>query len=162
MIEYHPAKPSELDQIIAIENQGFTKEEAASKSSMAERIAKISDTFIVASEGDRVLGYIVGPASDDRYIADELFDHLEANNPTDSYQTVLSLVVEKAAQGRGIASRLLNELAKVAQNQNRSAITLTCLKALVPFYERNGYVNEGVSDSKHAGETWYNMVLKLN
>ncbi|WP_343031901.1 GNAT family N-acetyltransferase [Secundilactobacillus folii] len=158
---YHFAQTAELDQIMAIENQGFTPEEAATRPSMAERIEKISDTFIVASEGHRVLGYVVGPASNDRYIADDLFTHLDANRSTDRYQTVLSLVVEKAAQGRGIASRLLSELAKVAKQQHREAITLTCLKALVPFYEKNGYANEGVSASSHAGETWYNMVLEL-
>ncbi|GAF38324.1 acetyltransferase, GNAT family [Agrilactobacillus composti DSM 18527 = JCM 14202] len=61
----------------------------------------------------------------------------------------------------GVASGLLAQLAKVAQQQGRQAITLTCLKALVPFYERNGYQNEGVSSSEHAGEVWYNMVLTL-
>ncbi|GAX03294.1 GNAT family acetyltransferase [Secundilactobacillus pentosiphilus] len=161
MLTFQPAQPVQLNAIMAIENQGFTPDEAATKASMAERIERISDTFIVATQNQRVLGYIVGPAANTRYLSDALYDHLEANNPTDRYQTVLSLAVAKSVRGHGVGSKLLAELAKVAKAQHRQAITLTCLKKRVPFYEHNGYVNEGVSTSKHAGETWYNMVNEL-
>ncbi|GAT17755.1 GNAT family N-acetyltransferase [Secundilactobacillus silagei] len=161
MLTFQPAKPNQLSAIMTIENQGFTPDEAATKPSMAERIDRISDTFIVASQDQQVLGYVVGPASDERYLSDDLYAHLTANKPSDRYQTVLSLAVAKSARDQHIGSQLLAELAQVAHAQNRTAITLTCLKKLVPFYERNGYVNEGVSDSAHAGETWYNMVKTL-
>lgn len=161
MLTFQPAQPDQLDAIMTIENQGFTPDEAATRTSMAERIKRISDTFIVATDHHQVLGYIVGPASNDRYLTDSLYDHLEANNQTDRYQTVLSLAVSPLARDQGLGSKLLSELAKVARSQNREAITLTCLQKLVPFYERNGYVNEGVSTSTHAGETWYNMVKVL-
>lgn len=161
MLTFQLARPAQLNAIMAIENQGFTLDEAATKTSMAERIERISDTFIVATQNQRVLGYIVGPTADTRYLSDELYDHLEANNPTDRYQTVLSLAVTTGARGQGVGGKLLTELAKVAKKQHREAITLTCLKKLVPFYEHNGYVNEGVSASTHAGETWYNMVREF-
>ena len=161
MLTFHPAEPDQLDAIMTIENQGFNPDEAATRKSMSQRITCISDTFIVASQHQQVLGYIVGPASDDRYISDDLFDHLEANRPTDRYQTVLSLAVAKSTRNMGLGSSLLTELAKVARAQHREAITLTCLEKLIPFYEHNGYVNEGVSASTHAGETWYNMVKVL-
>ncbi|MCH5462449.1 GNAT family N-acetyltransferase [Lactobacillus sp. LC28-10] len=161
MITFQPAQADQLDAIMIIENQGFTPDEVATRMSMAERIKRISDTFIVATDNHQVLGYIVGPASNQRYIDDALYDHLEANQPTDRYQTVLSLAVSTTARKQGLGSKLLSELAKVARTQNRDAITLTCLEKLVPFYERNGYVNEGVSASTHAGETWYNMVKAL-
>ncbi|GAT18199.1 GNAT family acetyltransferase [Secundilactobacillus silagincola] len=161
MFKFQPAKPNQLDAIMTIENQGFTPDEAASRTSMAQRIEQISDTFIVASQGSQVLGYAVGPASNERYLTDDLYDHLTTNNSTDRYQTVLSLAVAKDARGKGLGSKLLTKLADVARIQNREAITLTCLAKLVPFYERNGYVNEGVSASTHAGETWYNMIKSL-
>lgn len=161
MLTFQPAQPVQLDAIMTIENQGFTPDEAATKASMAERIDRISDTFIVATLNQQVLGYVAGPAANTHYLSDDLYDHLEANDPTDRYQTVLSLAVAKNARGQGVGSKLLAELAKVAKLQHRQAITLTCLKKLVPFYEHNGYVNEGVSTSTHAGETWYNMVREL-
>lgn len=146
---------------MTIENVGFTPDEAATNAAMQARIAQYPDTFIVAVEQNQVLGYIVGPAIDQRYLADELFDHAQPNPVSARYQSVLSLAVSPAAQHRGLGSQLLTVLKKVATVQQRSGITLTCLKRLVPFYEANGYVNEGVSESSHAEEVWYNLVLPL-
>lgn len=160
-VTINPAQPQDLAQIMAIEKAGFTPAEAASETSMAERIQLIADTFLVAKESDVVLGYIVGPAFDQRYLTDALFEKSTPNNVTDSYQTVLSLAVSPDYRQAGLGSQLLTALAQVARHQHRQAVTLTCLQRLVPFYERNGYVNEGVSASAHAGETWYNLVLPL-
>jgi hypothetical protein len=32
---------------------------------------------------------------------------------------------------------------------------------LIPFYEKNGYVNQGVAESQHAGVQWFNMSKEL-
>lgn len=151
-----------LEQIMTIEQAAFTAEQAASKSAMQERIEKISDTFLVALEGEKVLGYIVGPASKDRYITDELFEEVLPNQATDEVQTVLSLATAEEARGKGIASSLLLELKKVAQMQERKIISLTCLEELIPFYEKHTYLNEGIANSEHAGDVWYNMILDLS
>ncbi|WP_057003032.1 GNAT family N-acetyltransferase [Agrilactobacillus composti] len=161
-IHYRPAEMQDLATIMTIEHSGFTDDEAATINSMHDRIERISDTFLEAvDEQGAILGYIVGPSFNQRYLTDALFDKTVPNKLSDQYQTVLSLVVQPQFRRFGVASGLLAQLAKVAQQQGRQAITLTCLKALVPFYERNGYQNEGVSSSEHAGEVWYNMVLTL-
>lgn len=157
----NPAQAADLGQIMTIEHAGFSPAEAATSASMAERIALIPDTFLVAKQGATVVGYVVGPAFDQHYLTDALFEKSTPNAAGDAYQTVLSLAVHPDHRGSGIASHLLTALAAVARQQHRRAITLTCLKRLVPFYEANGYVNEGVSASTHAGETWYNLVLPL-
>lgn len=157
----HP-KMTDLPTIMRIEQAGFSKEEAATEQAMAERIQLIKDTFIVArNERGTVVGYIVGPAFSERYLTDELYEEMVPNNQTDQYQTVLSLAVDPACHQQGLGSQLLTHLAETAKAQNRKAITLTCLEELVPFYETNGYQNEGVSDSTHAGEIWYNMVFSV-
>ncbi|GHP13084.1 N-acetyltransferase [Lentilactobacillus fungorum] len=160
-ISYQPAKLSQLPEIMAIERSGFSSTEAATEAAMRDRIQLYPDTFITAVSDGQLAGYIVGPSFNQRYLTDDLFEHAQPNNPADPYQTVLSLVVAPTFQGQGIASQLLAELAKVAKHQHRQAITLTCLNQLVPFYERNGYVNEGISASNHAGEVWLNMVRPL-
>lgn len=161
-LNFAPAQLSELSDIMAIEQAGFSPEEAATRSAMEERIKKIPDTFIVAhNEEGQVVGYIVGPASPKRYITDDLFASVSKNRKTDPYLTVLSLAVSPDYRGQGVGGDLLDLFGKVAQAQDRGAVTLTCLKKLVPFYESHGYRNEGVADSDHAGETWYNMVKML-
>ena len=160
-ITINPVQPQDLDQIMVIERAGFSPAEAAIEASMAERIRQIADTFLVAKEEESVLGYIVGPAFNQRYLTDDLFEQTLPNAAASPYQTVLSLAVSPQRQGQGIASQLLTALARVARSQRRQAITLTCLERLVPFYEHNGYRNEGASASQHAGEVWFNMVRDL-
>lgn len=160
-IHYRSAQLADLDAIMAIENAGFTPDEAATQAAMQARILQYPDTFIVATEADQLLGYIVGPAIDERYLQDDLFVDAQPNPTAARFQSVLSLAVAPAAQRRGLGSQLLAQLETVASAQHREAITLTCLKRLVPFYEGNGYVNEGKSASSHAGEVWYNLVLTL-
>jgi ribosomal protein S18 acetylase RimI-like enzyme len=160
-LEFRNAQTADLPAIMAIERAGFTPNEAASTESMRERIELIPDSFIVATADEQVRGYIVGPAIAERYLYDELFDHLTANDATAAYLGVLSLAVAPDTQGQGIGGQLLTAFADRARVQGRRGITLTCLKRLVPFYEAHAYVNEGVADSAHAGETWYNLVREL-
>lgn len=77
-------------------------------------------------------------------------------------QTILSLAVAPKAQGKGVATALLNELAKVSRVQGREIISLTCLERLKPYYKAHGYVDEGIAESVHGGEVWYNMTFDLN
>ena len=152
----------DLERIMDIEKSGFSSEEAASSESMKERIEVINDSFILAvTESDNPVGYVVGPVIPERYLYDDLFEKTVKNPTVGGYQTILSLVVDPQFQKFGIATKLLTELEDISRNKKRDGITLTCLKSLVPFYEKNGYKLEGVSDSQHAGETWYNMVLDL-
>lgn len=41
----------------------------------------------------------------------------------------------------------------------RAGVVLTCKERLIPYYERFGFRNEGLSASTHGGETWYQMRL---
>lgn len=160
---YDQAQPADLTEIMTIEHSGFSADEAATTEAMCDRIRLYPDTFIVARTATgHIAGYIVGPTFDQRYLTDDLYTKSTANNPDDPYQTVLSLVVSPDYRRHGLGGQLLDQLAKVARLQNRQAVTLTCLKKRVPFYEHHGYQNEGVSASDHAGEIWYNMVLPLN
>ena len=48
-----------------------------------------------------------------------------------------------------------------AKNNSREKIFLTCKDYLVHYYEKFGYINEGVSESVHGGAKWYDMYLEL-
>ena len=78
----HPSQ-ADLPRIMQIEHAGFTPEEAASETAMRERIDLINDSFIVArNAAGEVLGYVVGPVVNARYIHDDLFKKSRANPPT--------------------------------------------------------------------------------
>lgn len=79
---YQPALISELPAIIKIERSGFSPAEAATKAAMRQRIQSYPETFLTAHNQDhQLVGYVVGPASTDRYINDDLFADAQPNDP---------------------------------------------------------------------------------
>ncbi|MFC6200986.1 GNAT family N-acetyltransferase [Lactiplantibacillus nangangensis] len=156
-MEITPVRPTDLPQLLAIEKAGFSVAEAGSEAAYRERIEKLATTFLVAREGDMILGFIVGPAVKARYIEDEMFAKTPTNLVRGGHQLVFTLAVSPLARHQKIGSQLLAALEQVARQAQRTSVALTCLARLVPFYEQNGYQNQGVADSSHAGETWFNM-----
>lgn len=157
MIEITPVKASDLPQIMAIEKAGFSSAEAGSEAAYRERIDRLASTFLVARDQAVVLGFIVGPASGARYVEDGMFEKTPTNLPRGGHQLVLTLAVSPLARHQRIGSQLLQVLEQQARKLGRKSMSLTCLEKLVPFYEQNGFVNQGVAASTHADETWYNL-----
>ena len=54
------------------------------------------------------------------------------------------LVVDKEYSGKGIAKELLNHVINIAKNNNCYKIILDCKRELIPFYEKNGFVESGI------------------
>lgn len=156
-LHFSTANLTDLDAIMRIEQAGFTPQEAASRSSMAARIIHYPDTFIVAQTGQTIAGYIVGPATSQSTITDDLFTTSQPNSAAAPYIAILSLAVAPDLQHHGIGRQLLAKMTDVARKQKRIAITLTCLQRLIPFYEHAGFHNDGQAVSTHAGEVWFNM-----
>ncbi|MCM3782287.1 GNAT family N-acetyltransferase [Neobacillus mesonae] len=158
MITLRNVQPTDLDQLLIIEDEGFSKEEAATKEAFEERIQLIADTFIVAEKEGEMLGYINGPVINQLYITDNLFKEISENPESGGYQSVLGLAVSKQARNQGIAKILVEKMEQLVKENEREGMTLTCKQELVSFYERLGFINHGMSDSKHGGVSWYNLV----
>ena len=60
---------------------------------------------------------------------------------------------------QGYAGQLLQQAIADARAQGRKGLVLTCKEALVHYYAKFGFVNEGVSGSTHGGVVWYQMRL---
>ncbi|MFC6170327.1 GNAT family N-acetyltransferase [Loigolactobacillus jiayinensis] len=153
--------PSDLSQLIEIEKAGFSPAKAATATAFKTRIATISDTFLVATEHEQVIGFINGPVMQHLYLTDDLFTTTQPNPLAGGYQSVLGLAVAPSWRHHGVAQRLLTELAQIARHQQRQAVTLTCEQRLIPFYELAGFHNDGQSSSTHGDVIWYNMVQTL-
>lgn len=160
-LEITNATMNDLPAIVRIERLGFTAAEAGSEESFAERIQKIAATFLVAKLDQQVVGFVVGPAVEEQFVTDEMYEHTPENLPTGGHQLILSIATDPAYRGRGIGSRLLDALTELSIKHQREDLSLDTLTKNVPFYEANGFKKVGVSASTHAGETWYNMVKPL-
>ena len=53
----------------------------------------------------------------------------------------------------------MQHLVTHAKEQGRKGCILTCKQGLIPYYQRLGYQQEGVSQSIHGGAVWYDMRL---
>lgn len=157
-------KMDDLDAIVELESSAFHMSEEMTRKDMIGRIENYPDTFLVAQVDGKVVGHVFGPVSKERYIKDELYFKNQPNNAQYHYQTILSLATNQEYRKQGIASALIEKLCKIAQAQDRRAITLTCLPKLFHFYEKRGFINEGktsddIPDPDDVSS--YNMVRAL-
>ena len=157
-IRIRQADLSDWEEILAIEQLNFPAVEAAGAEVLKERIEKIPDTFLLAELHGQLAGYIVGPAVQARYLTDDLFSKVGANPPEGGFIAVQSLSVHPDFQRQGIGTLLLAALKETAVHQHRQGISLTCHDELIPYFEMNGFVHEGISDSTNGGTIWSNMV----
>ncbi|KXT84736.1 putative arylalkylamine n-acetyltransferase [Streptococcus sp. DD11] len=154
------AELADLDAIYAIELENFSPEEAVSRESLSAHIQTLSTTFLVAEKDGKLLGYLEGPVRPERYLKDvsfteeiEDYGHLEGG-----FISLTSLSVSKEAQGLGVGRLLLEAMKDIARKEERHGINLTCHDYLTAYYEKHGFVNEGLSASVYADEIWYDMV----
>ena len=119
MISLRSVQTTDLEQLILIENEGFSIEEAATKEAFIERIQLIPDTFIVAEKEDEILGYINGPIIHQPYITDDLFEKIKENPKQGGYQSILGLAVSKRARNQGIAKILIEKMEELAEENER-------------------------------------------
>ena len=53
--------------------------------------------------------------------------------------------------------QLIEAFIKLAKEENRKGVILTCKEQKIHYYTKFGFVNEGESVSDHGGAKWYQM-----
>lgn len=158
-IQIRKATQQDLSTIAAIEQICFPIEEAATIESFAQRLEVYADHFWLLEINGVVAGFIDGFVTEEKAIQDEMFEKAYLHNPAGCYQAVFGLNVLPEYRRRGYAAALLEALIADAEQAGRTGCILTCKEQLIPYYEKFGFVNQGVSSSKHGGAVWYNMLL---
>lgn len=152
------ARKEDWADVVRIEQDNFSPEEAATPEAILERLETICDTFLIAEIDGKVAGYIEGPVIDKRYLTDDLFNKVTPNASEGGFIAVTSLSVSKEFKGQGVGTALIAALKDLAIAQKRQGISLTCHDYLIAYYEMNGFTDEGESESNHGGSSWYNLV----
>ncbi|WP_049507861.1 GNAT family N-acetyltransferase [Streptococcus anginosus] len=156
------ANLSDLDAITTIEWENFGPEEALSREILEAHIQKLTTSFLVAERDGQILGYLEGPVRPERHLVDQSFtsEVEDYSHLIGHYISLTSLSIDKNAQNMGLGRSLLNAMKDIAIRDQRLGINLTCHDYLVAYYEKHGFINEGVSQSTYAGEVWYDMLWK--
>ena len=153
--------PADLDTVTKIEAACFPPAEAAKRETMARRIAAFPHSFLIAELEGAPAGLINGFATSQQTITDDLFADASLHNPDGAYQSVFGLCVLPEYQRRGIAAQLMRAFCELARADGRKGVILTCKQHLIPYYERFGFENLGVSQSVHGGAVWYDLLLRF-
>lgn len=152
----------DLEAVTAMEAECFPAAEAAGKDALRERLRAFPDSFFVAEQEDgRLIGMINGAVTDRRTICDEMFEDTGCHQPDGAYQSIFGLDVVPNRRREGVAAALMEHMIRAAEKAGRKGLILTCKDRLIPYYEKFGYVNLGVSQSVHGGARWYDMLLEL-
>lgn len=153
------ARKEDLKEIIKIESICFPSAEAASEEVMTGRFEAFSENFLVAVEDNKVVGFINGCTTDKASLPDKLYHDVKLHNPNGRFQTVFGLDVLPQYRNKGTAAILLEEFISLAKERGKNGMVLTCKDYLVHYYEKFGFVHEGISTSSHGGTKWNDMIL---
>lgn len=152
-------KISDLEKVTKVEACCFPEAEAATKSSLEQRIETFPESFFVAEIDNQIIGFINGCITNDTVINDKLYEDTTFHNSNGDYQTIFGLDVLPKYRMHGIATILMNHMIQTSKRNGRKGIVLTCKDKLIPFYTKFGYENKGLSQSVHGGAVWYDMIL---
>ncbi len=173
--------------ITAVEAACFPTAEAASESEVRERLAAYPTHFwlmvdddpatnsVPASDGvesgdrrdatavcdGRLVAFVNGFVTDEADLTDEMYEDASMHDEHGAWQMIFGVDTAPEYRHHGYASMLLRAAIEDARTAGRAGLVLTCKDRLIGFYERLGFVNEGVSGSTHGDVTWYQMRLRF-
>ena len=151
----------DLEAIAAVEAACFPAAEAATAEEFAGRLQQYGDHFWLLWEGERLLAFVDGFCTDWPDLTDEMYADASLHRENGAWQMIFGVNTIPACRRQGYAGQLLQQAIADARAQGRKGLGLTCKEALVHYYAKFGFVNEGVSGSTHGGVVWYQMRLKF-
>ena len=158
MLLIRNATISDLDAIAAVEAACFSPAEAATRDMLADRLHRYPDHFWLLLEDETLVSFLDGFVTDLPDLTDDMFAHAELHDENGQWQMIFGVNTIPSRRRRGHAGTLIERAIRDAKRQGRKGVVLTCKEQLIGFYERFGFVNEGVSDgSVIGGVKWYQM-----
>ena len=151
----------DLEAIAAVEAACFPAAEAATAEEFAERLQQYGDHFWLLWEGERLLAFVDGFCTDWPDLTDEMYADASLHRENGAWQMIFGVNTIPACCSSCPAYPCLRQAVADARAQGRKGLVLTCKEALVHYYAKFGFVNEGVSGSTHGGVVWYQMRLKF-
>ena len=157
------ATPADAAALAAVEAACFPPAEAATAAEIADRLAHYAGHFWMLEEDDgTVVSFVDGMVTDEPKLRDEMYENAALHNEDGAWQMIFGVNTLPAYRRHGCAGQVLERVIADAKAQGRKGCVLTCKDRLVHYYEKFGFVNEGVSQSTHGGVVWYDMRLSFS
>ncbi len=151
---------NDLEAIANVEAECFLPEEAATYDEFRSRLEHYADHFWLMFDGDRLIAFVDGFVTDEEDLTDDMYANASLHNESGKWQMIFGVNTIPTYRKHGYAGRLIQQAIDDARLQGRKGLVLTCKKKLVSYYEKFGFVDEGITDkSEHGGVTWNQMRL---
>lgn len=150
---------SDLNAISDLERACFPPSEAASPESFEKRIRAFPGHFWLLYENNRLISCVNGMVTDEAVLTDEMFENASMHDENGAWQMLFGVLTHPEYRLKGYASMLLSRAIEDSKAEGRKGVVLTCKRPLVPFYQRFGFQDEGISSSGHGGALWHQMRL---
>ena len=162
--EFRDIRPEEFDRAAEIEQIVFPPNEAGFPDDIREQARIAPDCFMVAAdrEDGGIAGLLYGIATNENRFRDAFFTDKTLHDPQGSNIMLLGLDIVPEYQGQGLGREVMRQYCMREQARGHRKLILTCLPRLVGMYEKFGYTDLGLSDSKWGGEIWHEMEIVLN
>lgn len=158
-MQIRQANMKDLDVIAELERLCFPAAEAASREAFENRLKVFGEHFWLLFERDQLIAMVNGMVTNIPLLSDAMFEDATMHDENSAWQMIFGVETHPDYRRMGYASMLLGRAICDSKLQGRKGLVLTCKKELIPFYEANGFENEGVSASVHGGAVWYDMRL---
>lgn len=149
----------DLDAVAAVEGACFPAAEAASRQELARRLEHYGGHFWLLFRGRQLVSFVDGMVTDLPDLTDELYERADLHRAEGAWQMIFGVNTLPPFRRRGCAAALLRLAIDDARQQGRRGLVLTCKDALVSYYAKFGFADEGLSSSVHGGAVWHQMRL---
>lgn len=153
------ATMKDLDALTAIEAACFPPAEAASAYALRARLSVYPDFFWILADGATIISFINGFATNRPDLTDDMYEDASLHDPDGEWQMIFGVDTDPRFQHLGYASRLMRAVIDDTRAAGRRGLVLTCKERLIGFYQRFGFIDEGVSASTHGNVVWHQMRL---
>ena len=162
-MEIRTATMNDLDAVAAVEAECFPVAEAATKEEFAERIRYYGDHFWLMFDeqnDNKLVAFVDGFVTNGPDLTDEMYEKASMHDESGAWQMIFGVNTIPSYRRRGLAGELLERAIEDARKQGRKGLVLTCKDALIHYYAKFGFLNEGVTDkSVHGDAVWNQMRL---
>jgi predicted N-acetyltransferase YhbS len=150
---------ADLEECFVVEIACWPPQEAAIIETIQLRINIFPQGFFVAELNGRIIGMLNSCCTNKDDLGDEELKQLVGHDVNGRNMVVFALAVLPEFQKQGVAAELMLRFIEQSRDLKKEKVMLICKPYLIPYYERFGFVNDGLSKSTHGGAAWQQMVL---
>lgn len=161
-MEIRYATLRDVAAVAAVEAACFPPAEAATEAQFAERIRHYGNHFWLMFDGEKLVAFVDGFVTDEPDLTDGMYETASMHDETGAWQMIFGVNTLPAYRRHGYAGALIRRAVSDAKRQGRRGLVLTCKQALIPYYARFDFADEGVSEkSTHGNVVWHQMRLSF-